>query len=153
QPRADITGALQQMLDACERTNDGGPFRSVAGSNAWHIVPRSGSVLDARITLPRAERTVGETINAILAAARASNGKRVDVGTAPINWMLRTKVTTGAEHEPARAVLARVLENGPIESSWDARTRVLTRTATSLSWQLLYDFGADRYALNLRSVI
>src|SRR5204862_8229357 len=39
------------------------------------------------------------------------------------------------------------------ESSWDARTRVLTRTATSLSWQLLYDFGADRYALNLRSVI
>src|SRR5437762_8128026 len=43
QPCADITGALQQMLDACERTNDGGPFRSVAGSNAWHIVPRSGS--------------------------------------------------------------------------------------------------------------
>ena len=151
-PRAEIGASLQQMLDAYDRTNDAGPFRLVASETAWHIAPRAGSVLDARITVPPADRSIDEAVEAILSAVRASTGEDIAFAGTASNWRKQTRATIGADNERARDVLARVVTADHTEYSWDARAHVLTANPTKCSWALLYDFSVRRYYLNLGSV-
>jgi len=151
-PRAEIGVSLQEMLDSYDRTSDAGLFRLVAADTAWHIVPRVGSALDARITVPLANRSIDEAIAAILAAVRTSTGEDIAFAGTASNWRKQTRATIGADSERARDVLARVLTTDHTEYSWDARSHVLTANPAKCSWALLYDFSVRRFYLNLRSV-
>ncbi|CAM3671420.1 hypothetical protein G4177_29510 [Corallococcus sp. ZKHCc1 1396] len=96
-------------------------FRLTSAGGLWHITPVQGSPLDTPITLPRQERPLGEVLRALCAEVTKQGGTPVELGSTT-GLRLETPITLEATtQEPARTVLARVLNSAPRRAAWTLR--------------------------------
>jgi hypothetical protein len=142
---ADERGAV----DAIVRSYNAGQsavatFAVVHGDKLTHVVPQramgpSGRldpltpVLDTKITLPAKARTALALLEEICRAISAASRQPVEIGMAPMNGLDRQQIAFGADGEPARLVLE----------------KLVVASAVPLSWRLLYDPGLKTYYMNL----
>jgi hypothetical protein len=118
--RAQRSGEMLQVVPMRLRDSDG----------TWKPIR---PILDARVSLPRAESTLLAFTERLLEAVSQVAGVTVSVGNVPINLAHQRTVVVEAQNEKARDVL----------------TRVLNETGVRLSWRLLYDAPRSRYVLNV----
>ena len=118
--RADVTlqeEVLTRLL-AQQAGKDAPRFRLVRAGGLWHITPVKGSPLDTPITMSRQERSLGEVLRALCAEVTRQSGTRVELGGTP-GLQLETPITVDAvTQEPARTVLARVLNSANRRTVW-----------------------------------
>ena len=147
---SDVLAVLQTMLSVHENSGNGGIFRVEQDADVFHIVPvavkdRTGqiverrSILEVPITLPEAERTVFETLKAVLEVVKRASGSEVNavnIGSIPLNLFFQTRTREGFIGVPAHDVLL----------------RTFAATGRRLSWRLLYEPGRREYAFNVREV-
>jgi hypothetical protein len=121
--------ALTQLLAVWNGGNHSGKFRVERVAGGYHVIPvaRRGldettepysSPLDTRITVPIADRDGAETIAVLAQAITDASGRSVHPGRLPINHLMRTRVTIGAEHQTAREVLWHALQAMDPALSW-----------------------------------
>ena len=137
---------IQTVLDANTSSHNAGIFHLQQEGQIFHVFPAQGSILDTRINLPDEERSVMETVEAILMAIADETGTKVEVGLVPINAFYNHRIRLGAEYETAASVLGRALEaikpptiQGGV--SW-----------AGVSWQLFYGPGNKSYFFNVHFV-
>jgi len=122
--RLERTGTLFHLVASAARNRDG----QYEGYQA---------LLDARISIPDADRTAFEMIRAIASAVESKAATKVILGSVPTNVLIQTRLHEGAQNETARAVLIRCLQ----------------ATNAPLSWRVLYGPGNEpMYALNIHYV-
>ncbi|RKG68957.1 hypothetical protein D7V80_10550 [Corallococcus sp. CA054B] len=98
-------------------------FRLVRAGGLWHVTPEQGSPLETPITLARQERPLGELLRLLCAEVSKQSGTRVELGSTT-GLRLETRVTLEAvTREPARAVLARLLNSSRQRTAWTLRTQ------------------------------
>ena len=135
QTAQEVSGTLQQMIEAFGRINGEGQFRLHSANGAFHVVPTAGDPLDAPITLERATRSLYQTISAIVGVVSTTSGTQVRLAAIPVN-LSKGLITVEASGESGRDVLVRALR----------------LSGRPLSWRLLYDFGEKAYYLNIHAV-
>ncbi len=138
-PDAQAGEALARLLAVWNGgAGHSGKFRVERVVGGYHVIPVATkalnettepytSPLDTRITVARAERDGLETLDVLAQAIADSSGRRVHPGNVPMNRLVRTRVTIGAENQTARKVL------------W----RALQAIDPALSWQLTCGVGED----------
>jgi hypothetical protein len=141
---------VQQLVDANLAQGNAGRFRVEQQGALIHVIPTAiknergkvvaqSSVLDAVISVPKAERSGMQTLDAICAAVSQVTGTKVVFSGGPFNNLyLRYRNEEGITRKPARDALAEILAkigNGSL-----------------LSWQLLYEPGMKMYGLNVHVV-
>ena len=135
--------AAQSMVGNYNASHGAATF-SVSQDGLTHVVPRqtmdaSGRlmpvtpVLDTRITVAAKPRSAMELLGEICQAVSRISGQPVGIGTVPTNALLQQKIEIGANNEPARQVLE----------------KLIVANRLSLSWRLLYDPGLKTYYLNI----
>jgi hypothetical protein len=136
--------AVEEMVTNYNAGHGAATFSVWRGDNLIQVVPRlalgsSGQpepvtrVLDSKVTLGAKPRTGLELLDEICHAVSARSGQPVEMGTVPANALSNQQIAIGADDEPARAVLEKlIVSNG-----------------APMSWQLLYDPGLKTYYLNL----
>lgn len=140
---------VQQLVDASLAQGNAGRFRVEQQGAFIHVIPIASknergqvvpqaSVLDAVISLRKAQRSGLETLEAICAAVSQVTGTRVVVGSAPLNAFLRYRNEEGITRKPARGALAEILAK--------------IGHGTPLSWQLFYSPTLKMYVLNVHEV-
>ncbi|RKH50100.1 hypothetical protein D7X96_25615 [Corallococcus interemptor] len=113
---------LTRLL-ARQAGKDAPRFRLVQAGGLWHITPEQGSPLETPITLPRQERPLGEVLQRLCAEVTKQSGTQVELGKTT-GLRLETRVTLEAvTREPARVVLARLLNTLPQRAAWTLRTQ------------------------------
>lgn len=141
------TSLLHELLNVQANRSNGGLFRLEQIEGRFHILPArvrdatgewvdQASILDARITVPVAERDGMATVREILAAVAQATGVSVVVGTVPLNLLARARISLGAENEIARSVLIRALD----------------ATGSRITWKLFFGPDVRMYALNLQVI-
>jgi hypothetical protein len=141
---------VQQLVAANSAQGNAGRFRVEQQGALIHVIPTAiknergkvvaqSSVLDAVISVPKAERSGMQTLDAICAAVSQVTGTKVVFFGGPFNNLyLRYRNEEEITREPARAALAEILAK--------------IGKGTPLSWQLLYDPGMKMYGLNIHVV-
>jgi hypothetical protein len=140
---------VQQLIDANLAIGNAGRFRVEQQGAFIHVIPMAiknvrgqvapqASVLDAVISLPKAERSGLKTLDEICTAVSQLTKTHVVLGSAPLNLFLRYRNEEGIARKPARDALAELLAK--------------IGNGTPLSWRLLYDPGLRMYALNVHVV-
>ena len=135
--------AAQSMVGNYNASHGAATF-SVSQDGLTHVVPRqtmdaSGRlmpvtpVLDTRITVAAKTRSAMELLGEICQAVSLISGQPVGIGTVPTNALYQQKIEIGANNEPARQVLE----------------KLIVANRLSLSWRLLYDPGLKTYYLNI----
>jgi hypothetical protein len=135
--------AAQSMVGNYNASHGAATF-SVSQDGLTHVVPRqtmdaSGRlmpvtpVLDARITVAAKPRSAMELLGEICQAVSRVSGQPVGIGTVPTNALFQQTIEIGANNEPARQVLE----------------KLIVANRLSLSWSLLYDPGLKTYYLNI----
>lgn len=143
----DARGLIQKVIDLHNGGESLGHFRLIDHGKYLEVVPdrvrdhqgtwRTGtSLLDARISIPAAERTTYETLDVFCRTLSERVGVEVVVGAVPLKLMLSTKQSLGVQDTAARTVLLQIID----------------ATETKLAWFLFYDPGMHFYALNLLPV-
>ncbi|RKG57256.1 hypothetical protein D7X30_21205 [Corallococcus sp. AB011P] len=98
-------------------------FRLVQAGGLWHVTPEQGSPLETPLTLPRQERSLGELLRLLCAEVSKQSGTQVELGSTA-GLPLESRVTLEAvTREPARAVLARLLNTPPRRAAWTLKTQ------------------------------
>jgi hypothetical protein len=145
--RSDGLNLIRAAIDAYQSAGYPAQFTSRDDGEFIHVVPRLvlgeqgeqkvvGSLLDVPISLPGGDRTIVDAIRDISAAVTKVTGRPILAGLRPWNLIATSTVDAGADNEPARLVLQRILK------PWSGR----------LSWQLLYDPGSRNYMLSIMVV-
>jgi len=123
-------------------------FRVIQQGTLYHVVPTKSldakgesrdrrSRLDVGVTVDDRARNAYEMLEAVLKQVSAAAGEPIGLGLVPMNLLMSTRVSDGAQKEIARDVIVRTLE----------------ATKSNISWQLFCDPGALRLcALNLHLV-
>lgn len=142
--------ALARVLSEAERITPATTFRTEEANGIIHVIPESmkgatgetvavRSILDTPVELKVQERTGMQMLEAWADAVSANSKQRIVIGAAPLQKFLTFKDKQGLSFPNARdaltAILATVEKKG------------------QLSWQLFYDPGLRRYALNVYGVI
>ncbi len=138
-----VLAALERMVETYNVSHGAATF-SVLRDGLTHVVPRqtvdaSGRpvavtpVLDSRITVAAKRRNAMELLEEITRAVSLASGQTVEIGTVPMRALLRRQVEIGANSEPARNVLE----------------KLIVASGMPLSWRLLYDPGLKAYYLNI----
>ena len=93
-------------------------FDVVDSDMALHIIPKKSTdaegnpilpVLALEVTFPYEERSVEDTLRLVTDQLASKTGRKVVPGTRPIGMMENIMTFLGADHEPARSVLYRML--------------------------------------------
>jgi hypothetical protein len=141
---------VQQLVDANLTQGNPGRFRVEQQGALIHVIPTAiknergkvvaqSSVLDALISVPKAERSGLQTLDAICAAVSQVTGTKVVFFGGPFNNLyLRYRNKEEITRRPARAALAEIL--------------IKIGNGTPLSWQLLYEPGMKMYGLKVQVV-
>lgn len=137
---------FERVFAAHEGRDNAGRFAVVERAPGFfHIVPRqfrdangvwrsTRSPLEAAIAFPTEERSADDTLQIILTSVSQATGMRVWGGTVTAsNAFLNTRVTIGANQEPARDVLY----------------RVITAVRARRTWRLAYSPFDNSYALSV----
>jgi hypothetical protein len=146
-PRSDPMSVLPALLKAYELSGNQGKFRIIQTGAVFHVVPTMSenaqgiptprsSRLDVRIDVEPGEKTVLQTVRAILRAVSSLTGTNVLIGTVPTNLFSQTTVREAARDESARDVLM----------------RTLAATKRTMSWQLFCSASPKVCALNIHTV-
>ncbi|MFZ3326745.1 MAG: hypothetical protein WA231_13005, partial [Methylocella sp.] len=141
---AEQKAAAAQSMVGNYNASHGAATFSVSQDGLTHVVPRqtmdaSGRlmpvtpVLDTRITMAAKTRSAMELLGEICQAVSLISGQPVGIGTVPTNALYQQKIEIGANNEPARQVLE----------------KLIVANRLSLSWRLLYDPGLKTYYLNI----
>jgi hypothetical protein len=141
--RADVEQSLEAMVANYNASRGAATF-AVSHNDVIHVVPDKAMndegrlvpivpVLDTKVTIDAKPRPAMELYGAILGAVSRASGQQVGPGIIPVNGLRTHIVDVGANNEPARAVLA----------------RMIAATGLKMSWRLLYDPGTKDYALNM----
>lgn len=144
EPKVLAAQALQQLVDVQANRAGGGRFLVEQSGQMLHVVPASirnaqgewieqGSILRHRISIPAAERSATEMLNAICAALTHSAGTTVGLASGPLRALNGTKSVQVANNEPARDVLI----------------RTLNQAGGYMTWKLFYAPDQKWYALNV----
>lgn len=108
--------ALTKLVEAHAALGHG-RFRVEKSGFGWHVIPQSGSALDAKIS-PRAQATSPrDVVETICSALRQESKKRVVTGrvaTAPTK-----PIRVDGNGEQARAVLSHALQQFGVPLAWD----------------------------------
>jgi hypothetical protein len=148
---------IEALIAAHSRKGFPGVYTSTSSNGAFYIIPTqvrdaSGaltnivSALDAKVNLPYQERTVGDTLDAVLQLASKVNGVEIGLGSAPFNLMLLTRVSMSAENETARSVLGRMFLTVASQTMPDGSA------ASLLAYHLYYEPRLKYWILNVHSV-
>jgi hypothetical protein len=133
---AQMRALLAEVLRSYEATKSGpGTFQITADGGVLHVVPKSGSVLDAPLTFARESRQIVEVVSMALRLAGEAKGQKIGLATWPIN-LLQQPIEIEARHEPAIIIL----------------NRALASSGRKLSWRLFYDAGMAQYYLSIHFV-
>jgi hypothetical protein len=135
--------AAQSMVGNYNASHGAATF-SVSQDGLTHVVPRqtmdaSGRlvpvtpVLDTRITVAAKPRSAMDLLGEICQAVSLVSGQSVGIGNVPTNALYQQMIEIGANNEPARQVLE----------------KLIVANRLSLSWRLLYDPGLKTYYLNI----
>jgi len=76
-------------------------------------------ILDARVTVQPAQRTVLQAVVDLCAALQKTTGYRVVPGTVPMNLLVRNSTALGADGETGRHYLYSLLRSLPAPVSWE----------------------------------
>ncbi len=140
---------LSALLDAHNASGNPGRFRLLTRDGMFQIVPTATRVasgalepvdspLDTKITFVRGDRTVMETVFLIAEEITKASNVRVRGPGFPSDLLVQVRVIAGANGEPAR----------------DALARVLPRKGHRVTWSLLCDPDPSvGCALNLHAVM
>ena len=126
---AAVTTILEHLLALQSEANSGGRFRLLTVGNTFHVVPASvrskagrwvdqTSVLDAKITIPDAQRTVREMVAEICKEVSLINAVKVAHMDPAFGSYLTQTVDFGAYNETARDVLLKTLAATGNQMSW-----------------------------------
>jgi hypothetical protein len=143
----DELGAVEALLKSYNESHRGFEFAAVQGAGLLHVVPRKATalsgnlepvkpILDTVITIEPKERTSEALIEKICNKISIATNTHVEMGTIPINLLMRTKTSLGGSGRSARSIL----------EQW-----ILERRA-GLAWWLLYEPDEKDYALNISQV-
>ncbi len=143
QPK-DTEGLINNLLAQHAAAGGAGHFRVERRGERYSVIPtdvrnsegqwrQTSSLLDVLVDIPRAERSIAETVKLLCAQLQGETGLQVRMGTIPTNAFMQRRVTIGATGEMARSVLQRLL----------ARQRL------ACAWQLFHDPGLDWQVLNV----
>jgi hypothetical protein len=143
---ADSNAMIQRVLATQASTARGGVFRTEQTGELVHIVPAQvrdasgawisqSSILDARITISDAPRTVSAMLDEICTAVSKGSKVRLAVGGGP-SFYEETPPSRGAHDEVARDVLIRTLKS----------------TGQQVLWQIFYAPDFKWKFLNLRII-
>ena len=147
-PVAQVGDILERVVAQSKAIGNAGEFRVEAVAGGHHVIPvaakgRSGEIepfiplLDTRITLERREESGMNAFLRIVGAVAGTSGRALEPGLSPTNRFFQRSLTLGADHEPARDVL------------W----RALNELGGDLSWKLLCEAGnSPTCALNVHLV-
>jgi len=145
---AQVGEALARLIAQWNRPAHSGRFRVDRVKGGYHVVPvarkgQSGSAepytspLDATITISSDERDGLEAMTVLAEAISRSSGRLVVEGTMPTKLLKQAKVVLGADDQPAREIL------------W----KLLQAIDPALSWQVLCEAGEDSMcAINIHHV-
>jgi hypothetical protein len=125
--------SLRALLNDFHRSGNPGRFSITQSGDVYHVRPASGSVLDVEVSLPAIAADEAELIGALLRAVSAAQHTAIVMGTSDLGTR---RFVASAANETAESVL----------------TKLLTTRTPRRSWQLLYDFGSQRYVLNTRKI-
>jgi hypothetical protein len=146
----DAEQVLRELLLRHEGSGNPGIFRLSRTWSTWHIEPAkvlrhdgqivaSHSILDTRITFPRARRTSLETLRLVLSSVSQTTGTSLQPGIIGVNLLQQSTSEEGPENEAAKNVLVRLFED-------------VNKYAVSLIneprhtvWQIMYDPGSKVY--------
>jgi len=135
--------AVQKLVANYNARLDVATF-AVSQDGLAHVVPRETvdlagqrvpvtPVLDTKITLAAEPRSAMDLLGEICQAVSAVSGQPVVIGTVPTNGLYTRQTAIGADNEPARQVLE----------------KLIAATGMPLSWRLLYGPGSKDYVLNM----
>jgi hypothetical protein len=156
----DPAAVIQNLIDQHKAASHPGEFKLVAREGQYFILPNrvrdaSGqwipatSPMDTRITLPAADRTAADFVKQFCDTLSQSTGIRVELFDAPINYILQTHTTVGANGETARDVFVRML-NGLQWSDKRIAAQVRTR---KLSYKMIYIPAMKEYMLQTHIIM
>ena len=147
--RKDAVRAVRALAEHFEMRTGGQKFRVIAEKGFIHLVPQVNRdaqgvlveqrpALDTRISLPAGKRTLlADFISEFTQVLSQESGRRIDVGTVPLNLMMNTEVELPAfKNTQARAILR----------------EALSRSGLKLSWQLFGGPGDENQVLNVHPV-
>jgi hypothetical protein len=157
---AGATGLIQSAIDAvvAQATINGTKgFRVVHDGDFSHVTPtqyrkKDGTlapltpVLDTLVTLAPARRSVEDAVNLVCTQVAATRGIPIADGVVLTNLYHRVELTY-ADHEPARVVLSRILEDTNAERVSDGAP------ALRITWDLLYDANEKSYFLSTHAIL
>jgi hypothetical protein len=140
---------VQQLIDANLAIGNAGRFRVEQQGAVVHVIPIASknergqvvpqaSVLDAVISLPKAQRGGLETLEAICVAISQVTRTRVALGSAPLSLFIRYRNDEGITRRPARDALAEFFAK--------------VQNEAPLSWRLFYSPTLKMYVLNVHEV-
>jgi hypothetical protein len=110
---------------------------AVVGVDTKHSITDNqqvAPVFNSRIAIPLRERTIAEALEEIVRAVSQKSGITVELGEAPVNLIVQTRLKIGGEERPAREFL----------------TQLASATRFPTVWRLLYDADPGMYFLSLQ---
>lgn len=141
----DVLGALLKKYNSDSYSD---AFRLIQQGTVYHFVPTRSldgkgvtkdrqSRFDVGVSLDDRERSLYDTLEAILKEVSSAVGVQVWLGNVPVNLLRAQRIRLSAQNEAARDVLV----------------RALAATKTNISWQLFCDPGALKMcAFNIHQV-
>lgn len=157
---SQVADVLERALSHHRTNGNAGDFKVLQDGLAIHIVPfrvrgpagewvEQKPILDTPITLPERERSGLELVGLVCSEITRASGVTVIEGTMPFNLLAQQTVVSGADNEPARAVLVRAFS----ALSWREPALNANLGHRKLAWQLFYDADTPQYVLNLHIVM
>jgi len=126
-----------------ESANDGAFFITPSQvRDARGALVATKSVLVTPVTFSFARRNGAETLQLVLDQVLKVSGFKIGMGDVPLNGLIHTEVAIGADSEPARDVLVRLL------ASVVSGASVAGRASSAISYKLLFDPGLRYYMFN-----
>ncbi len=152
---------LKSLLDIHQKNGYPGQFSVQQAGHYFHIIPTkvknesgilaaSSSPFDVLVSFPEEERNVFDAIKLLYEEVNGNNsGAKIGLGVLPLGILDKSKVVIGANYEPARSVLRRILTT----CRWKDPEIERLAPKKDLSWQMFYGPDIKKYALNIHVVM
>src|SRR5262245_42944063 len=130
---ADLSTSLRTALQEVRRSGNPDLFAVRQRGNLYHITPAEGSLLDVKVSLPATVGREGDVVHDLLRTLSAAQHTTIVLGETALG--------------------ANFIELGPAtDTAENFLTKLLTTPDARRSWQLLYDFGSQRYVIDIHLI-
>jgi hypothetical protein len=142
--RVEMSSVVKQLAQNVSTSDRGAHYRVEQEGDVFHIIPSevrdaNGTwvphtpIFDTPISIPTAERSIRDTVQAVCSALGTANHVHVGLLVYPLNTLHYSSSTVGASNEVARSVL----------------TRALAGLDRKLTWRVFYDIPMNSYLLSI----